>query len=70
MRNAQGEMECRIMPSGGGCWYWEVIRGHEVLGRGLADTEAEASEEANAAARNDKASRDLSSDGGASASCS
>jgi hypothetical protein len=70
MSSANGEMECRVMPSGDGCWYWEVILGHEVLARGVADTEPQASEEANEAARNGKASCPLPSDGGPRASCS
>ena len=39
MGNMQGNVEFRIMPSGNGGWYWEVIaNAHSVVSRGLADT--------------------------------
>jgi hypothetical protein len=49
-------VEFRIMPSDDeGNWYWEVIKnGHEVVARGVADTEPAACEEANKAARKAK----------------
>jgi len=40
MRDPQANVEFRIMPSGNGRWYWEiVIEGHEVETRGLSDNE-------------------------------
>jgi hypothetical protein len=49
-------VEYRIMPSDGeGRWYWEVIKdGHEVVARGVADTEPAACQQANEAARKAK----------------
>jgi hypothetical protein len=49
-------VEYRIMPRDGeGRWYWEVIKdGHEVVARGVADTEAAACQQANEAARKAK----------------
>jgi hypothetical protein len=49
-------VEFRIMPSDDeGHWYWEVIKdGHEVVARGVADTEPAACEQANKAARKAK----------------
>jgi len=47
---------------------WEVIRAHEILARDVSDTQDQASEEADEAARNRTASCDLPSDGSASAS--
>jgi hypothetical protein len=41
----------RIMPSGDGGWYWEVINLKEVIARGVADTEPDACEQAGDAAR-------------------
>jgi hypothetical protein len=50
-------LEFRVMPSGDGRWYWEVIVSHsapEVIARGLADSEPAACKEANEAARKAK----------------
>lgn len=49
-------VEYRIMPNDSdGRWYWEVIKdGHEVVARGVADTEPVACEQANEAARKAK----------------
>jgi hypothetical protein len=49
-------VEFRIMPSDDeGYWYWEVIKdGHEVVARGVADTERAACEQADEAARKAK----------------
>jgi hypothetical protein len=49
-------VEFRIMPSDDeGHWYWEVIKnGHEVVARGVADTEPAACEQADEAARKAK----------------
>jgi len=49
-------VELRIMPNGkDGRWYWEVIKdGHEVVARGVADTEPAACEQADEAARKAK----------------
>jgi hypothetical protein len=45
-----GELACRIMPSGDGHWYWEVVLGgNEVVWRGVSDTEDGAGEDAAAA---------------------
>jgi hypothetical protein len=45
-------VEFRVMPSGDGRWYWEVIiRDRTVIARGVADTEPAASNEASEAAR-------------------
>jgi hypothetical protein len=53
--NMQGNVEFRIMPSGKGGWYWEVIaHSRSVVSRGLADTQSAASEEASEAARKAK----------------
>ncbi len=53
--NIEAELEFRIMPSGNGRWYWEVIaNGRSVLSRGLADTDTAASQEARDAARKAK----------------
>jgi hypothetical protein len=46
------DIEFRVMPSGDGRWYWEIIRGgREVMMRGVADTEPAACQEASDAAR-------------------
>jgi hypothetical protein len=46
------DIEFRVMPSGDGRWYWEIIRaGREVIKRGVADTEPAACQEASDAAR-------------------
>jgi hypothetical protein len=38
-----------------GQWYWEVVKdGHEVVARGVADTEPRACQEANEAAKKAK----------------
>jgi hypothetical protein len=38
MRDPQANIEFRIMPSGNGRWYWEVVtEGHQVIRRGLSD---------------------------------
>jgi hypothetical protein len=48
-------IEFRVMPSGeGGRWYWEVIRGREVILRGVSDTEPAACQEASNEARKAK----------------
>jgi hypothetical protein len=49
-------VEFRIMPSDDeGYWYWEVIKdGHEVVARGVTDTERAACEQADEAARKAK----------------
>jgi hypothetical protein len=45
-------VEFRIMPSGDGRWYWEMITGgRRVITRGVADTEPAACKEAGDAAR-------------------
>jgi hypothetical protein len=44
-------LEIRIMPSGEGRWYWEVITGKDVIARGVADTEPAACQEAHEAAQ-------------------
>ncbi len=50
--NTDRAVEFRIMPSGNGRWYWEVITGgRRVITRGLADTEPAACQEAGDAAR-------------------
>jgi hypothetical protein len=55
MGNMQGNVEFRIMPSGKGGWYWEVIaQSRSVVSRGLADTHSAASQEATEAARKAK----------------
>jgi hypothetical protein len=47
-------VELRIMPNDGQ-WYWEVVKdGHEVVARGVADTEPRACQEANEAAKKAK----------------
>jgi hypothetical protein len=52
MDNVQRDVEFRIMPSGEGRWYWEVITNlHNVVSRGLADTEPAACQQASNAAR-------------------
>src|SRR5262249_59372142 len=55
-RNMANGVEFRIMPSDDeGHWYWEVIKdGHEVVARGVADTEPAACEQADEAARKAK----------------
>jgi hypothetical protein len=48
-------IEFRIMPSGNGRWYWEVITGgRKVVIRGVADNEPAACQEASDAARKAK----------------
>jgi hypothetical protein len=48
-------VEFRILPSGNGSWYWEVIQGQRtVINRGLADNEPAACQEASQAARQAK----------------
>jgi hypothetical protein len=48
-------IEFRIMPSGNGRWYWEVITGGgKVVIRGVADNEPAACQEASDAARKAK----------------
>jgi hypothetical protein len=40
MDTAQPDVEFRVMPSGDGRWYWEVItQRNSVIKRGIADTE-------------------------------
>jgi hypothetical protein len=44
-------IEFRIMPSGDGSWYWEVIEdGRSIVQRGVASTQPGACAEAHAAA--------------------
>jgi hypothetical protein len=50
-------LEFRVMPSGDGRWYWEVIVSRsapEVIARGVADSEPAACKEASEAARKAK----------------
>jgi len=50
-------VEFRVMPSGDGHWYWEVIVSHSgpaVIARGMADSEPAACKEASEAARKAK----------------
>ena len=48
-------LEFRIMPSGDGQWYWEVVTsGNNVITRGVADDEPAACQEASEAARKAK----------------
>jgi hypothetical protein len=42
------------MQSGDGRWYWEVIRGRDVVMRGVSDTEPDACKDAADAARKGK----------------
>jgi hypothetical protein len=49
MSSAKQSVNCRVMPSGDGHWYWEVVRDRGVVGRGIAATESMAFEEANRA---------------------
>jgi hypothetical protein len=50
--STQTGVEFRIMPSGDGCWYWEVIAdGGSVVTRGVADDEPAACHQASEAAR-------------------
>jgi hypothetical protein len=52
METKQKDVEFRVMPSGNGHWYWEVItRSNVVVQRGVADTEPEACQHASKAAR-------------------
>jgi hypothetical protein len=51
MPNTQKDVELRIMPSGEGRWYWEVINLKNVIARGVADTEPDACKQAADAAR-------------------
>jgi len=48
---APASIEFRIMPSGNGRWYWEVIVGRRVIKRGVADDEPNACQDASDAAR-------------------
>jgi hypothetical protein len=49
------KVEFRVMPSGDGRWYWEVITpGPTVIARGVADTEAASCQQAREAARKAK----------------
>jgi hypothetical protein len=48
---APAGFEFRIMPSGDGRWYWEVIIGRHVVKRGVADDEPNACQDASDAAR-------------------
>ena len=45
------DVEFRIMPSGDGRWYWEVISAKDVIARGVADTEPAACAAAHDAGR-------------------
>ena len=52
MDSNQKDVDFRVMPSGDGRWYWEVISNRNtVVGRGVADTEPDACRDASAAAR-------------------
>jgi len=52
LSGTDGSIEFRIMPSGDGRWYWEVIRGgRNIVTRGVADTEPAACQDASDAAR-------------------
>jgi hypothetical protein len=68
MRNLRAGFYVVAGNSGSSRVGWEVIRAHEIIAGGVSDTEAHASEKADAAARNRTASCDLPSDGSASAS--
>jgi hypothetical protein len=46
-------LQTRIMQNGSG-WYWEVIRGDEVIGQGVADTHAGARAAASKVASQDE----------------
>jgi len=53
--STEARVEFRIMPSGYGGWYWEVVRdGNNVIVRGVADDEPSACQEASDAARKAK----------------
>jgi hypothetical protein len=55
MKNAQANVEFRIMPSGNGRWYWEIVTNrYEVITRGLSDDEPTACQQASDAARKAK----------------
>jgi hypothetical protein len=55
MDSTEKSVEFRIMPSGNGCWYWEVIAGgRSVITRGVADNEPAACHQASEAARKAK----------------
>jgi hypothetical protein len=55
MGSTEKNVELRIMPSGDGRWYWEVITdSNTVIARGVADTEPTACKEASEAARKAK----------------
>jgi len=55
MPKPQENVEFRIMPSGDGRWYWEVLtQRNEVVSRGVAETEPAACEQASEAARQAK----------------
>jgi hypothetical protein len=47
-------VEFRVMPSGDGRWYWEVIVERSVVKRGVADNERAACQEASEAAHEAK----------------
>ena len=48
----QNNVEFRIMPSGDGAWYWEVITQRTtIVSRGVADNQPAASSQASDAAR-------------------
>jgi hypothetical protein len=52
MDNLQKGFEFRIMPSGDGHWYWELItQGRNIVRRGISATEPDACREAADAAR-------------------
>jgi hypothetical protein len=53
--NSAPNIEFRVMPSGDGRWYWELIEdGRGVVTRGVADSEPAACQEASNAARKAK----------------
>ena len=52
MPTNDADVELRLMPSGNGCWYWEVLTdGRKVVKRGVADTEPAACHDAHEAAQ-------------------
>ena len=51
MADTPTDLEIRIMPSGEGRWYWEVVSAHDVIARGVAETEPAACQEAHEASQ-------------------
>jgi hypothetical protein len=51
----ESSVELRIMPSGDGRWYWEVVtNSRTIVRRGVSDTEPAACQAASTAARDAK----------------